>query len=104
ICVSLTFRCTLCFWQFSTPSPVLYLVWAYVPDKWLHSVGLTYWPHLMRQSTTLLLSQIALTQPGGVLDVYARGQRMDDCQKRAIPRLNDVSISEVNIIFYLSPQ
>uniref|UniRef100_A0A674B421 Tc1-like transposase DDE domain-containing protein n=1 Tax=Salmo trutta TaxID=8032 RepID=A0A674B421_SALTR len=36
--------------------------------------------------------------------VCARGQRMDDCQKRAIPRLKDVSISEVNIIFYLSPQ
>nr|XP_046161761.1 phosphatidylinositol N-acetylglucosaminyltransferase subunit P-like [Oncorhynchus gorbuscha] len=100
--VSLTFRCTLCFWQFSTLSLVLYLVWAYVPDKWLHSVGLTYWPHLMRQSTTLLLGQIALTQPGGVLGHCP--VRMDDCQKRAIPRLNDVSISEVNIIFYLSSQ
>lgn len=23
---------------------VIYLIWAYVPDPWLHAIGLTYWP------------------------------------------------------------
>ena len=22
----------------------LFLIWAYVPDEWLHAVGLNYWP------------------------------------------------------------
>jgi len=24
--------------------PVIYFIWAYIPDAWLHAVGLTYWP------------------------------------------------------------
>ncbi|KAL0994490.1 hypothetical protein UPYG_G00122950 [Umbra pygmaea] len=99
----------------------LYLVWAFVPQEWLHSVGLTYWPqkfwalgvpmYLLAAIVVCFIMLFAvnmintapLTSVDNITDVYSRGQRMDDCQKRAIPRLKDVSISEVNQMLYLSP-
>lgn len=39
-----------------------------------------------------------------VTDVYAQGQKPNGCHKGGIPRLKDVSISEVNNIFYLTPE
>lgn len=39
-----------------------------------------------------------------VTDVYAQGQRNNGCQTGRIHRLKDVSISEINKMFYLSPK
>uniref|UniRef100_A0A8C7PVA6 Phosphatidylinositol glycan anchor biosynthesis class P n=1 Tax=Oncorhynchus mykiss TaxID=8022 RepID=A0A8C7PVA6_ONCMY len=88
----------------------LYLVWAYVPDEWLHSIGLTYWPQkywavavpiyllaavvvcIVMLFGVNMINTAPLSSVDNITDVYARGQRIDDCQKRAIPRLKDVSI------------
>ena len=39
-----------------------------------------------------------------LLDSYAKGQRIDCGQNGSPPRLKDVSISEINHMFYLSQE
>ncbi|XP_034563713.1 phosphatidylinositol N-acetylglucosaminyltransferase subunit P isoform X2 [Notolabrus celidotus] len=98
----------------------LYCLWAFTPEEWLHSIGLTYWPQkywaLAVPIYLLVALVIALVVLLGVnmnntapldsvdnfTDVYAQGQSTEDRRKGGIPRLKDVSISEVNQMFYLS--
>ncbi|XP_076007616.1 phosphatidylinositol N-acetylglucosaminyltransferase subunit P [Genypterus blacodes] len=100
----------------------LYCLWAFVPEEWLHSVGLTYWPQkywalavpiyllvaLMTSLVVLFGVNMNNTAPlhsvDNITDVYARAQRPETCQKGGIPRLRDCSISDVNKMFHLSPK
>ncbi|KAM4624387.1 phosphatidylinositol N-acetylglucosaminyltransferase subunit P [Polymixia lowei] len=98
----------------------LYCLWAYIPEQWLHSIGLTYWPQKYWALAVPIYLLVALTifvvllfgvnmtntaplsSVDNITDIYARGQKTEDRQKGGIPRLGDVSISEVNKVFYLS--
>ncbi|XP_073685829.1 phosphatidylinositol N-acetylglucosaminyltransferase subunit P [Garra rufa] len=100
----------------------LYVVWAFVPDAWLHSAGLTYWPQkywalaapiylLVTLSTSFVLlfgvnmmNTAPLASVDNITDGYAKSQRADEGQDGAVPRLRDVPISEINRLFYLDPQ
>nr|XP_057918173.1 phosphatidylinositol N-acetylglucosaminyltransferase subunit P [Doryrhamphus excisus] len=100
----------------------LYCVWAYIPEEWLHSVGLTYWPQKYWALAVPIYLLVALTifvvmlygvnmyntapldSIDTITDVYARGQMKEVPQKGQIPRLKDVPISEVNKMLYLSPK
>ncbi|XP_072229167.1 phosphatidylinositol N-acetylglucosaminyltransferase subunit P isoform X2 [Leuresthes tenuis] len=101
---------------------VLYCLWAFIPEEWLHSIGLTYWPQkywalalpiyllvaLMVSVVVLFGMNMNNTAPldsvDNITDVYGQHQRTDRYRKGGIPQLRDVSISEVNKMFYLSPR
>ncbi|KAL7983605.1 hypothetical protein Chor_000481 [Crotalus horridus] len=71
---------------------ILYIVWAYIPQSWLFSLGLTYWP----QNTAPLNSTDTIT------DHYAKNQKQKIIQEESIPALRDIPIHEVNKMFFLT--
>uniref|UniRef100_A0A669CIJ7 Phosphatidylinositol N-acetylglucosaminyltransferase subunit P n=1 Tax=Oreochromis niloticus TaxID=8128 RepID=A0A669CIJ7_ORENI len=101
----------------------LYCLWAFVPEEWLHSIGLTYWPqkywalampiYLLVAITVcfILLFGVNMrnTAPLDSVDnitaseIFGPARLTESCRNGGIPRLKDVSISEVNKMFYLSP-
>jgi len=96
----------------------LYLVWAYIPDKWLNDIGLTYWPQkywAIAGPTYLCVAFVfvvifylainltitpALCSWHTVTDEYAKLSKSDDLPEGAIHPIGDISITEVNNILY----
>ncbi|XP_033112753.1 phosphatidylinositol N-acetylglucosaminyltransferase subunit P-like, partial [Anneissia japonica] len=99
---------------------VLYIIWAYLPESWLHYVGLTYWPQkywalavpvycsvcvpflyffytAYNFSITLPLDSINTMQ-----DDYSRSPSQVADPTVAIPPISDIPISEVNRHLYRS--
>lgn len=92
----------------------MYVIWAYVPDEWLHAIGLTYLPQKYWAialptfaCVTFLLAYpfymgIILIQTPSLdstkimTDSYSRPRPTDDIPEDAIPPLYDLTLNEVN--------
>ncbi|XP_022110165.1 phosphatidylinositol N-acetylglucosaminyltransferase subunit P-like [Acanthaster planci] len=98
----------------------LYVVWAFVPEKWLHSIGLTYWPQkywalaiptyisvcfvfvLVFFVAFNLITAPSLDSVKTVTGDLTRPVGPDNAlQPKAVPALSDIPISEVNRRLYL---
>jgi len=97
----------------------VYLTWAYIPDSWLHAVGLTYWPQKYWAVAAPIYLTVALIfaiflyvalnltiTPAfdsryTITDEHARSVRTDDrLPAGAIPPIEDIPITEVNRVLY----
>ncbi|CAH1254408.1 PIGP [Branchiostoma lanceolatum] len=96
----------------------LYVVWAYVPEPWLHAAGLTYWPQKYWALAAPVYISIAVlfilvfyvglnftvTAPldsvHTVTDEFAKERRQRDLPPSAIPPLEDNHLSIVNRRLY----
>lgn len=97
---------------------ILYLIWAYIPTAWLHSIGLTYWPQrywaiaipvfvccsicifalLLYPGINLMMTP-DLSSVHTVVDEYTRNPKPST--KKSIPPIYDIPISDISRKLYL---
>ncbi|KAH9489933.1 hypothetical protein Btru_038294 [Bulinus truncatus] len=98
----------------------LYIVWAYIPDEWLYSIGLTYWPQkywavalpvylcmaivlsYIAYTGLILIKTAALTNGSTISDKYSNYKDISRTNPDSIPPLRDMDISVVNHLLYLN--
>ena len=96
----------------------LFLIWAYVPDQWLHAAGLNYWPQkywAVAAPTYFCLTIVflgifyvsynfMLTPPldsiHTITDEYAKPVTEMKLPIGSVPPIGDISIEEVNAALY----
>lgn len=96
----------------------VYVIWAYIPDPWLHCIGLTYWPQkywavavpvyicmtiilaFVAYTGLILLKTAPITDVSTITDDKAVYSSEFDKNPDCLPPLQDLDISTVNRLLY----
>ncbi|GAQ82327.1 phosphatidylinositol glycan class P [Klebsormidium nitens] len=100
----------------------LFILWAYIPEQYLHAAGVTYYPSkywaialpayaivtvflaVLVYTALCMMSTKPLDSPYTIKDEYSRSrlppQNSDDCTEEPIPPVSDMDITEVNMWLY----
>ncbi|CAI9730880.1 phosphatidylinositol N-acetylglucosaminyltransferase subunit P isoform X1 [Octopus vulgaris] len=99
---------------------VLYIGWAFIPDSYLHSAGLTYYPQkywavaipayiimivllgYLAYFAFVFISTENLDSLNTITDKYALCKNEENIVENSIPNIYDLSVSEVTRKYYLN--
>ncbi len=93
---------------------VLYVIWVFVPESWLHSIGLTYWPQKywaiaipVYLSVCFVFAQIFFlafnlwnTPPLDSVKTFTDSHVRPACPMDSVPAVGEIPMNEINRRLY----
>ncbi|XP_065007522.1 phosphatidylinositol N-acetylglucosaminyltransferase subunit P isoform X2 [Musa acuminata AAA Group] len=85
---------------------VIFIVWAYTPEPWLHYLGITYYPMVLAMVSYLGLNFMVTPPPTSfniMFDEYSRERSTATSlggEERPIEPISDIGVEQINNIMF----